>query len=101
MRSHRVDLVDSGKVVASLPAAGDMDDIFYDALRKRVYVSGGEGFISVFQQKGPDTYEATGKIPTSIGTRTGVWYVKRDRLYLAAPPAQGLGARILVFEAQD
>jgi len=34
-----------------------MDDIFYDALRKRIYVSGGEGFISVFQQKGPDAYE--------------------------------------------
>ncbi len=93
--------MDSGKVVASLPSAGDMDDIFYDALRKRVYVSGGEGFISVFQQKDPNTYEPMGKFATSVGTRTGAWYVKRDRLYLAAPPANGLGARILVFEPQD
>ena len=93
--------MDSGKVVASLPAAGDMDDIFYDALRKRVYVSGGEGFISVFQQKDANTYEPMGKFATSVGTRTGAWYVKRDRLYLAAPPANGLGARILVFEPQD
>jgi DNA-binding beta-propeller fold protein YncE len=93
--------MDSGKIVASLPAAGDMDDIFYDSLRKRIYVSGGEGFISVFQQKDANTYEPMGKFATSIGTRTGVWYVKRDRLYLAAPPANGLGARILVFEPQD
>ena len=93
--------MDTGAVVASLPCTGDMDDIFYDALRKRVYVSGGEGFISVFQQKDANTYEPMGKFATSIGTRTGAWYVKRDRLYLAAPPANGLGARILVFEPQD
>jgi len=93
--------MDSGKVVASLPSTGDMDDIFYDALRKRIYVSGGEGFISVFQQKDANTYEPMGKFATSVGTRTGAWYVKRDRLYLAAPPANGLGARILVFEPQD
>ncbi|MDB6165307.1 MAG: repeat containing protein [Lacunisphaera sp.] len=93
--------MDSGKIVASLPAPGDMDDIFFDALRKRIYVSGGEGFIGVFQQKDANTYETMGKFATPIGTRTGVWYVKRDRLYLAAPAGNGLGARLIVFEPQD
>jgi hypothetical protein len=37
--------MDSGKVVASLPTGGDMDDMFYDAERKRIYVAGGEGFL--------------------------------------------------------
>jgi putative transposase len=36
----------------------------------------------------------------SEGTRTGVWYEKRDRLYIAAPPSGVLGARLLVFDAQ-
>src|SRR5215813_12484181 len=37
---------DSGKTVAGLECAGDTDDVFYDSRNKRVYVSGGEGFIS-------------------------------------------------------
>jgi DNA-binding beta-propeller fold protein YncE len=92
--------MDSGKVVASLPTAGDMDDMFFDADRKRIYVAGGEGYLSVVQQVDPDHYTDMGKFPTALGTRTGVWYQKRDRLYIAAPPSGVLGARLLVFEAQ-
>src|ERR1700733_1606678 len=92
--------MDSGKVVASLPTAGDMDDMFYDAERKRIYVAGGEGYLSVVQQVDADHYSDMGKFPTALGTRTGVWYAKRDRLYIAAPPSGVLGARLLVFEAQ-
>src|SRR5712675_42645 len=92
--------MDSGKVVASLPTAGDMDDMFYDAGRKRIYVAGGEGFLSVVQQVDPDHYTDMGKFATALGTRTGVWYEKRDRLYIAATPSGTLGARLLVYEAQ-
>ncbi len=49
--------MDSGKVVASLPTAGDMDDMFYDADRKRIYVAGGEGYLSVVQQIDADHYK--------------------------------------------
>lgn len=92
--------MDTGAIVASVPTTGDMDDIFYDAERKRIYVAGGEGYIGVIQQTDPDHYVSMGKFASSLGARTGTWYVKRDRLYVAAPPAGGLGARILVFEAQ-
>jgi len=92
--------MDTGKVVASVPVAADMDDMFYDSGRKRIYVAGGEGFLSVVQQVDADHYSDMGRFPTAIGTRTGVWYEKRDRLYLAAPPSGTLGARLLVFEAQ-
>jgi hypothetical protein len=92
--------MDSGRVVASLPTAGDMDDMFYDAGRKRIYVAGGEGFLSVVQQVDADHYRDMGKFATALGTRTGVWYEKRDRLYVAAPPSGLLGARLLVFETQ-
>jgi len=92
--------MDSGKVLASVPTAGDMDDIFYDAGRKRIYVAGGEGFVSVVQQVDADHYTVMGKFPSALGARTGVWYEKRDRLYVGAPPSGVLGARLLVFEAQ-
>ncbi|MDB6082592.1 MAG: hypothetical protein JWN43_473 [Gammaproteobacteria bacterium] len=92
--------MDSGKVVASLPTTGDMDDMFYDTERKRIYIAGGEGFLGVVQQVDADHYTDMGKFPTALGTRTGVWYAKRDRLYIAAPPSGVSGARLLVFEAQ-
>jgi DNA-binding beta-propeller fold protein YncE len=92
--------MDSGKVVASVPTAGDMDDMFYDSGRKRIYVAGGEGFLSVVQQVDADHYTDMGKFGTALGARTGAWYEKRDRLYIAAPPSGVLGARLLVFEAQ-
>jgi len=91
----------SGKIVANLPSAGDMDDLYYDTGRKRIYVPGGEGFISVFQQTDPDHYQPIGRIPSAIGARTGYWYEKRDRLYLAVPGRANQGAELWVYEAQD
>jgi hypothetical protein len=35
------------------------DDMYYDPRSKSIYVIGGEGLISVFQQKVPDHYELT------------------------------------------
>ena len=46
----------SGAVVAKLPTVGDSDDVFYDQKRRRIYVSGGEGAIAVYQQKDADHY---------------------------------------------
>jgi hypothetical protein len=91
---------DSGKVVASVPTAGDMDDMFCDSGRKRVHVAGGEGFLSVVQQVDSDHVTDMGRFATALGTRAGVWYEKRGRLYVAAPPSGVLGARLLEFEAQ-
>src|SRR5215471_7582638 len=51
-----------GKVIATVPAVGDSDDVFYDAARKRIYATGGEGSISVFQQQDPDHYNELAKI---------------------------------------
>ena len=39
----------SGHQVAALPTVQDSDDLYYDSARKRVYVCGGEGLISVHQ----------------------------------------------------
>src|SRR3981189_496258 len=47
----------SGAVVAKLPTVGDSDDVFYDQKRRRIYVSGGEGAIAVYQQKDADHYK--------------------------------------------
>ena len=88
---------DSGATVASVPCVNDADDLYYDAGRKRIYVPGGEGFISVIQQTDPDHYQPLARIPTTIGARTGLWYEKRDRFYLAVPASSKQGAALWVY----
>ena len=92
---------ESGSIVASVPCVNDADDLYYDTGRKRIYVPGGEGFISVIQQVDVNHYEPSAKIPTTIGARTGLWYEKRDRFYLAVPASSKQGAALWVFAPED
>jgi hypothetical protein len=41
----------SGKILQTLSAVGDCDDVFFDSARKRVYAIGGEGAISVSRSR--------------------------------------------------
>jgi DNA-binding beta-propeller fold protein YncE len=91
---------ESGKIVANLDSAGDADDIFYDSSRRRVYVSGGEGFLSIFQQSAPDHYLPMAKIATATGARTSLFVPELNRLYLAVPHRGAQRAEVRVYEAQ-
>lgn len=95
----------SGRMIASLPCVQDSDDLYYDSERARIYVSGGEGFISVFQQSDPDHYRLLAKIPTAVGARTSGYFGKGkkgfDRLYVAVPARAEHGAEVLIYTVQD
>ena len=99
----RLEILDteSGATVATVPCVNDSDDLYFDAERKRVYVLGGEGFISVIEQTDPDHYQAVAKIPTTVGARTGLWYAKRERLYLAVPATSKQGAALWVYAPEE
>lgn len=88
----------SGKQIVSYDSVGDADDVFYDAAHRRVYISGGEGFISVFSQRSPDEYDSAGRIPTAAGARTSLFVPELNRLYLAVPHRGKQGAGIRVFQ---
>ncbi|PYS60714.1 MAG: hypothetical protein DMF76_13135 [Acidobacteria bacterium] len=95
----------SGKEVAHLPTAEGMDGVYFDAGRKRVYVSGGRdlpaGFVYVYQRKDADHYDTIGKIPTRGGAGTSFWSPELDRYYVAAPATDNEDAAILVYAPQD
>jgi DNA-binding beta-propeller fold protein YncE len=91
----------NGQEVTRMRAAGECDDVFFDAGRKRVYVIGAEGFISVFQQNDPDHYEHIANVPSGIGVRTGYFYTKRDRLYVGVPAKGNETAHVFTYEAED
>jgi DNA-binding beta-propeller fold protein YncE len=91
---------DSGKVIANLDSAGDADDIFYDNSRRRIYIAGGEGFLSIFQQLDPEHYQPVAKIPTAAGARTALFVPEFNRLYLAVPHRGSQRAELRVYSAQ-
>jgi len=91
-------LLDSGagKFLGAIPAVGDTDDLFYDAMRQRVYVIGGEGFIDVVQRDG-DSLRRIARVATRDGARTATWAADQSRLYVAVPARRGQPSEIRVF----
>jgi DNA-binding beta-propeller fold protein YncE len=87
---------DSGKVVASMPAAAMVDDMAYDGQRKRIYFAG-TLFTDVFQQSDADHYEQIGHIPTSFRAKTAILVPELNRFYLAVPHHQKQAAEIRVY----
>jgi DNA-binding beta-propeller fold protein YncE len=76
---------DSGKIVATVPIPGDVDDLSFDARRKQIYASCGDGAIAVIHQLTADRYEALGTVLTVKGARTSTFDQENAQLYLAVP----------------
>jgi len=87
----------TGKTIQRLPAVGDCDDVFYDQARKRIYASGGEGGISVFEQQDTDHYKESARITTVEGARTAFFSPELDRLFLAVRRKGAQAAQVRVF----
>lgn len=88
----------SGAVVAKLPTVGDSDDVFYDQKRKRIYVSGGEGAIAVYQQNDADHYDEIARLEAVKGARTSLFVPELSRLFLAVRQVGENPAAITVYE---
>ena len=101
-RPARLAMVDtqSGKTVTSSEIVGDTDDLFYDSVRHRVYVIGGDGFVDVVGRDG-DRLNRTTRVSTRLGARTGLWVQTQSRLYVAVPARGSAAAEIRVFDAHD
>lgn len=91
---------DSGKIVARVPCAGDADDLWYDAVRRRIYVSGGEGLITVLSQRDANHYRRMAEIPTQPGARTSLFIPGMKRFYLAVRRRGNQPAAIWVYAVE-
>jgi DNA-binding beta-propeller fold protein YncE len=89
---------ETGKDVATLPADGDADDLFYDAVRQRLYGCFGAGSVIVYAQRDPDHYTELTTVPTAAGARTGLFSSDLRRLFVAVPHRANPTAEIRVFD---
>ena len=79
---------DTGKIVASVPIPGDVDDLSFDPARKRIYASCGDGAIAVIRQVDADRYESLATI-TTVKRRPHVDLQSRRRMSLPRGAAAG------------
>ena len=85
-----------GKLLTSIPTCGDVDDLFVDSKRNRIYISCGEGFLDVLSLEGTTCWQ-TARIATAVGARTSLFVPELDRLLLAVPARGDAQAAIWVF----
>jgi DNA-binding beta-propeller fold protein YncE len=90
---------ETGKQIAALDCVEGIDDLWYDAARKRIYATGIDG-LAVYDQKDPDHYTPMTRIASAPGAATSVWVPSLSRLFVSAPKAGNSDSAILVFEAQ-
>jgi YVTN family beta-propeller protein len=91
----------SGTVVAKLPTVGDSDDVFYNQKRKRIYASGGEGAIAVYQQQDAVHYSKISQLDTVKGARTSLFVPELGRLFLAVRQEGENVAAIRIYDVTD
>ena len=91
---------DSGKEVASLDVADYVDDLAYDAAHHRLYIpgGGGEGAVSVVEQRGADDYRVIATIPTKPGAKTARFVPELNKYYVGVPAKDNQPAQILVYD---
>jgi DNA-binding beta-propeller fold protein YncE len=93
---------ETGEQVAIVPGiVGESDDVYFDAVRKRIYVISGQGYVSVVQQIDPDRYGLIANVPTKVGARTGYWDAREGVLYIGVQAQGDAPAQMLRFEAED
>jgi len=95
---------DGGAIVARLPCVLGVDDLWYDAARKRIYATGA-GWIDVFEQREADHYAAIAAIAVGPGAGSTSLHLKsrtQDGLYLSWPNMlpQG-GSEVLLYYVND
>lgn len=91
---------ETGKELAAVPIPTGTDDLWFDAKRKLLYTSCGEGFLAVIRQQDADRYEAAARIPTTKGAKNCYFDAATGRLFLSVPRQGGKpGPEIEIYQA--
>ena len=74
---------DSGKVITTLPIGDHVDATVFDAEKKLIFNSNGEGTITVIEQDGPNEYEVVQTVKTAPRAKTMAFDPKTHHLFLS------------------
>jgi len=89
----------TGKQVPAGEIAGKTDDLFYDSVRRRVYVLTSVGYIEVFEPKDADLYNRIARYETPSRSQTGLFVPEWEKLFVAVPAQGDQSAEIRAYQA--
>ena len=84
-----------GKVVTQKPCVNINDDMTWDPILKRIYVSGTQG-LSIFHQDTPDRYTEIANIPTN-GGKTSFYVPQTHQFFVIHPKTDVDIAGLLIY----
>jgi DNA-binding beta-propeller fold protein YncE len=87
----------TGKETGSNNTASDVDDLYYDSRQKRIYISGGGGYINIFQRNATGSFKQITNMDSRSGARTSLLIPELNLFVLAARASGGKGAALLVY----
>ena len=90
----------TGKELSSNDMVSDVDDLYFDNDKKRVYVSGGGGYINIFQKKALNV-EQIANIPTRNGARTSLFIPQLKIFVLAERAESNSSAQLRVYSTSQ
>ncbi len=90
---------DTGAVVGTQPAPLRADEVQYDPSTHRLYVPGGEGYMSIYDTNDPDHLKIVEKVTTASGAKTALLIPAMHRLFVAVSPGDTKAvAKVLTYE---
>jgi hypothetical protein len=91
----------TGKPVTGVDINNESDDLFYDQRGKRIYISCGEGFVDIVQQRDADHYHLLALAPTVAGARTSTFSPLSNAIFVGVPQRDGQPAEIRVLKVNE
>jgi DNA-binding beta-propeller fold protein YncE len=92
---------DTGAVVSTQPAPLRADEVQYDANSHRLYVPGGEGYMSIYDTSDADHLKIAEKVTTAPGAKTALLVPEMHKLFLAVSPGESKAvAKVLTYEVK-
>jgi DNA-binding beta-propeller fold protein YncE len=88
----------TGQEITANTMVGDADDLYYDNGTAEIFISGGDGYLSIFQQQGHNVYAQIANIATSSGARTSLFVPALKIFVVAARALPGKNAQLLVYQ---
>lgn len=86
-----------GNEISNVDMAGDIDDLYFDYQNKRVFISGGAGYINIFEQQANGRLNTIANIPTQNGARTSLLIPQLKLFVLAERARSGNSAQLRIY----
>jgi DNA-binding beta-propeller fold protein YncE len=90
----------SGRMIADFLCSKDAGDLFFDPASGRIYLSCGEGFVEVFEQRSADMYFHVATIATAPGAGSSLLVPEWRLFFVSVPPQHDSAASLMVYETQ-